>query len=113
MASHDLGGIWIRLHRAHRLGMVVVIVLLPRVVWAALRTILSDIGIQLYASPQLAPERLRSLDVEEIARPRGLIPASSCVSSVPLRVSWCSHKNKRSEAHTSELQSLLRISYAV
>lgn len=99
MASHDLGGIWIRLHRAHRLGMVVVIVLLPRVVWAALRTILSDIGIQLYASPQLAPERLRSLDVEEIARPRGLIPASSCVSSVPLRVSWCSHKNKQEVNH--------------
>src|SRR3546814_2658618 len=95
--------------------MVVVIVLLPRVVCAALRTILSDIGIQLYASPQLAPERLRSLDVEEIARPRGLIPASSCVSSVPLRVRWCSHKNKqeRSEEHTSELQSLMRNSYAV
>ena len=99
MASHDLGCVWIRLHRAHRLGMVVIIVLLPGVIWAVFRAVLSDIRIQLFASPQIAPERLSSLYIEEISRPRELIPASSCVSGVPLRVGWRSHKNKQEVHH--------------
>src|SRR3546814_4611966 len=46
------------------------------------------------------------------ARPPALVGAASAASSSPTRAKLLSSR-KRSEEHTSELQSLMRISYAV
>src|SRR3546814_5655058 len=64
-----------------------------------------------YAPPQLSADRARALAV------RGAAPLSLCLCRrkparrPPLRAQRARHR--RSEEHTSELQSLMRISYAV
>src|SRR3546814_8093102 len=56
----------------------------------------------------------RSRRLEEVARPRRVDRADAHVEVTHLRVGVAeAHPEMRSEEHTSELQSLMRISYAV
>src|SRR3546814_4751694 len=63
-----------------------------------------------------APRMLRCLDLKAAAVARPLLDAATAIATkgaVPAADDFLRPHSKRSEEHTSELQSLMRISYAV
>src|SRR3546814_8398784 len=87
----------------------------PSLLQAGTNTIAVQVALGYRNTPDISFEltALGLLGSDEGTAPVAPIPTGSLLSNDTVQLSWPAVDDARSEEHTSELQSLMRISYAV